>query len=130
MEFTCRFVFNDGQVVSRKLVLSPGPGWQLQVEPEIAGESLFVRTDATDCLRHLRQQCEAHAVIPLCHGARKNFVQSPMQLDCGGMAGYLVNHGQPASEASVPIFGDCEPDEVGSLAEQVEFKKRWLSSLR
>ena len=130
MEFHCRFLFSDGQIVSRKLVLTPGPGWQLQVEPEIVGASLFVGADATDCLRHLRQHCEAHAVLPLCLGARKNFVQSPMQLNYGGMAGYLVNLGQPASEASVPIFGDCEPDEVGSLAEQDEFKERWLSSLR
>jgi hypothetical protein len=65
----------------------------------------------------------------LCNGARRNFVQSAMMQQSGGLYGYLVRIGEPSSLKETGfIFDYCPRELIVSVAEQQAFRQEWHNS--
>jgi hypothetical protein len=99
--------------------------WQLRLELE--GRSYSAEGwDCLDAFNKIRRDLEdSHSF--LCNGARPNFLLSPMASQAGGLQGYLVPDERKARLSDlVPIFGAAPVEEIGSVFDQTEFKKRYM----
>lgn len=97
-----------------------------EVQREFCGDDLF------DALTALRSEFEARGCRLLCAGARVDVFPSGMSRSMGGgRKAYVTKLGKPTGETSlVDIFDYAEPNLVGTVEEQQEFRKRWIASLR
>ena len=104
-----------------KLIFS-GAGFQ---------EQKFSSSDQFGALMLLRLELEKINVQLLCNGARRDVFPSGMGRDMGGGNGYLMKLGCRASSADlVGIFEYSDDPSLGSVAEQLAFRKEWRESLQ
>ncbi|PWI43385.1 hypothetical protein [Streptomyces sp. ICBB 8177] len=110
------FCGTDGEA-STVEVVSPSPGRQ-----RFHGEG----ADLFDALRALRLELEERGAFLLCAGAARNAHQSGALASFhDGAVVYLLEAGwRPKRQAW--IFDPAEPEDAGTVAEQVEFFERWV----
>ncbi|KOP78231.1 hypothetical protein ACFFHH_21280 [Cytobacillus solani] len=134
-EKNIKLINNEGNLINGQLLLfeeSPVNDDLVLIELIIEGsrmshqgESFFLS------LQLLREQLEAQQIQILCNGAAENVYPSPMQISMGtGELAYKLTLGKPAStEDIVHIFGYEETLKCVSLAEQLQFYRKWFDSL-
>jgi hypothetical protein len=94
--------------------------------------TLVVRgRDIFDALQQLRLKLEPIGWYPLCNGARVDCYPSGMARDMGGaQAVYVLTIGKSGKS---PLMGTLDPaarDNVGTVAEQDAYFRRWLDTRR
>jgi hypothetical protein len=97
-----------------------------------AGEAVEVDWNYFAALCRVREHLAALGLTPRCYGACRNLVLSGMCLDMAlGAKGYLARLGQPTRLSDLVSIFETGPDmELVSVAEQEEFKRAWLRSLK
>jgi hypothetical protein len=83
--------------------------------------------DLFDALQQLRLQLEPLGWFPLCNGSRTDCYPSGMARDMGGASAvYELTIGKAGRFPLVGLFEPALPDEVGTVAEQDAYFKRWM----
>lgn len=120
----------QGATDSVTITPSSSPPWTLTstglggVDETIQGETLF------DALLGLRRKLEDAGYKLICAGARRNVYPSGMARSMGSARlAYAMEIGKSAHEL-VDIFDEAEPGQVGTVAEQEQYRQLWISSLR
>ncbi len=89
-----------------------------------AGDDLF------EVLAQIRLQIEPLGYLLLCNGARVDAYPSSMSLEMSkGRVLYVLRMGV-SPRRTVDLFGRADPAMVGTVAEQSEFYRSWLSTPR
>jgi len=85
-----------------------------------------------DCLCALRTFLAERNACILCNGARIDAYPSRMSIQMGGGRKlYVLRIGEQAVlKDMVDIFDETTIDKIGSVAEQKDFYRKWLSSLK
>lgn len=104
--------------------------WKLRVFGEGLNGDEFVGDSLFDALTALRLHFEAQGSRLICAGARRNVYPSGMARSMGSARkAYMMEIGYPAT-VLVDIFDRADPEEVGTVNEQLQFRQLWIASLR
>ncbi|MCO1582608.1 hypothetical protein M8C13_43380 [Crossiella sp. SN42] len=87
----------------------------------------FRGADLLECLMDLREHLESTGKLLACQGARVNvFPSGLLKQWSGGREAYVLQEDQPDAEKEVvDVFAPADPGDVGTLAEQYDFVKRF-----
>src|SRR5215213_5758555 len=81
----------------------------------------FIGDDLFEALSSLRQELELSGYQLICAGARVDVFPSGMARSMGSARkAYILPFGKPATEL-IDIFGDADPDSVGTVLAQKEY---------
>ena len=125
-------VDDTGSVQPATVFVSETPTGELCVTLRWAGGELSASAqDAFTAFCMVRVRLVDFRLLPRCFGACRNLGLSSMAYQMGrGLKGYLVRLGEPARLADLVRIFDKRPDmDLATVAEQKEFKQRWLRSL-
>jgi hypothetical protein len=127
-----RALLSNGTVRECSLELVPGESWTLILRgpgPVLARR--FTGADAFEALQHLRVALERQRMILLCNGARSDvFPSGALRCETAGRRAYVMKLGvQPRKDDDVDIFDDADRKDVGTVAQQAEFRIKWMDSV-
>ena len=96
------------------------------------GELVEAAYDAFTAFSTMRERLARLGLTPRCFGACRNLVLSSMACQMSrGLKGYLVCLGKAAQRSDLVRIFDAGSDmDLATVAEQKEFKREWLRSLR
>lgn len=104
--------------------------WSLRVSGEGLHDSIFRAETLFDALTELRRYFEARGGKLLCAGARQDVYPSGMARSMGSARrAYIMKFGQSAHTV-VDIFDPANPEDVGTVDDQIRFRDGWAASLR
>ncbi len=92
----------------------------------------YVADNLFDALLLLRERLESNNVKILCTGSRYDVYPSRMSIQMSnGRKAYQLTLGKQAEENDVvDIFTPASVEQIGTVADQRAFYKRWIESLR
>lgn len=121
----------DGTLKAMQITVSEVPPWFLEYEGFDGIRHEHKASDLFEALRAMRKQLESSGCRLLCAGARIDATSSRMSRNMGGGRRVaIVHHGIPASKDEVvDIFQYAEPEKIGTVQQQQDFTRSWLTSL-
>ena len=123
---------NSGKEVDAVIKCDSAQGGYIQISSDDGNVWHASSGNLFDSLVSIRREMEKEAIFPLCNGARINLaVSSGGRQASATRRVYKVEIGQQAQRHNlVDIFEYAECDSVGTVEEQKEFNRKWVSSLR
>jgi len=122
----------DGALTKALIVIGELTPCRLDFECSELGRREFHADDLHGAFVDLRYWLDDLGVKLLCNGARFDVTPSGMSRGMGGgRKAYIIRLGQPSlSSDLVDIFKYAESEKIGTVQDQKEFYKKWVSSLR
>lgn len=120
-----------GEIREHLIRFSTTPPWKLSISGMDLEVSEFAGADLFEAMTALRLELEKRGMRLLCAGARPEVYPSGMSRGMGGgRKAYVTRMGQSALMTDlIDIFDGAEPEDVGSVNDQKEFRKLWVNSL-
>lgn len=122
----------DGTLTKALIVISELTPCRLDFECSEWERQRFCADDLHGAFVDLRSWLDGLGVKLLCNGARVDVTPSGMSRGMsGGRKAYIIRLGKPSlSSDLVDVFEYAEPEKIGTVQQQKEFYKKWVSSLR
>ena len=124
-------MFPDGSMKDIRLIVSEVEPWVIEYRDFDGTLHLLERSDLHRGLQQLCADFEALGCQVICAGARPDVAPSSMSRSMsGGRKAYVLQLGRHSRrEDLVDIFDHAEPDQVGTVAQQNAYFRKWLESL-
>jgi hypothetical protein len=120
----------DGARTKLSIEVSQRPPWALVVAGAGWERRSFVGDDLFEAMNSLRREIELGGGRLICAGARIDTFPSGMARSMGSARKvYKTQLGHPATEL-MDIFDETDELSVGTVAQQLDFHRRWIDSLR
>ncbi len=126
-----KVLLEDGSTRDCQLEIFPTPTSKLVLHDLGSETQEFEGTDLFEALLQLRANLEQRGIRVLCNGARVDIYPSGMSRSMSaGRKAYLVRMGMRAElNDLVDIFDYADASLMGTVAQQADFRKKWLASL-